>query len=383
MSAAAQSMQGAAARHAFATVRRGLRSGDLRVLALALGIAAAVASGVGLFTNRVQSAMDRSAGDALGADAVIRSSTALPADLLAQLHAAGIRTAATAEFPSVVTKLGASDDVTQLASIKAVEDGFPLRGQVLLSDEPFAPAHPATGVPPRGQAWVDAKLWTALGLGKGAQLQVGSIALTASAVIFDEPGRGMAFADFAPELLMNAADLAASGLIGPGSRVQYVELLGASTEQLAAVRRLELPRGMRLVTPQEARPELKASLLRARQFLDIAVLMTLLLAAAAVALSARQYGARMRDEVALLKTLGAGRRFLLQSLLLQLLLLGLLAGGSGVLLGAVAQDVLGRVVAPLLGVSLPWPAPWPVLLALGVVLLMLAGFALPPVLAAL
>lgn len=384
----------AAARHAFATLRRGLRAGDLRVLALALVIAASVASGVGLFTDRVLSAIDRSAGDALGADAVIRSSTPLPAELLQKLHADNVRIVAAAEFPSVVTKVAApdknvpggqdnADDVTQLSSIKAVETGYPLRGDLLISDEPFAPAHVASAVPPRGQIWVDAKLWTMFGLGNGAQLQVGSIALTATAVIVDEPGRGNTFANLAPELMMNAADLDASGLIGPGSRVQYVELLGASSGQIAALNKLELPRGMRLVTPKDARPELKQSLTRARQFLDIAVLMTLLLAAAAVALSARQYGARLRDEVALLKTLGAGRRFLLQSLLMQMLLLGLIAGGTGVVLGALAQELLGRVVAPVLGVALPWPSPWPLLLSLGVVLLMLAGFALPPVIAAL
>lgn len=389
-------MSRAALRHALTRLRRGARSGaqasELKVLALAVALAAAVASGVGLFTDRVQRAVATSAGDALGADAVIESRDPLPEATRAQLQALGVNSVAKVEFPSVVARAddasapardAAADDATQLASIKAVAPGYPLRGALKLSAAPFAPAQAAPGVPARGEAWVDPKLWNDFALQHAGKLQVGTLNLKATRVIAEEPGRGGAFADFAPELLMNLDDLPASGLVGPGSRVQYSELLAGSVAQLAAVRALELPRGARFVTPQEARPELKAALKRARQFLDIAVLATLLLAAAAVSLAARQHGARLRDEVALLKTLGARRSFLVQSLGLQILLLGLAAGGFGLALGAVAQALIGRIVAPLLNVELPMPDLRPLAFTLAVVVLMLAGFALPPVFAAL
>jgi len=369
-----------ALRHALLRLRRGWRSGELLVLGLALAVASAAMVSVGMFSGRVQQAIERGSGEALGADAVVEGRDPYPAGFTDGLHQLGLRTVAVTEFASVVAPV--QGEQTQLATVKAVADGYPLRGALSLSSEPYGPTRPASGIPAPGEAWVDARLWSALDLHDHARLQVGSIVLEVSALIANEPGRGGAFAEFAPEMLINAQDLPATQLVGPGSRVEYTLQLGGEPAALAAARKLARPPGVHFHDVKNSRPELKSSLERAAHFLGITVLATILLAAAAVALTARQYSERLRDEVALLKCLGAQRGFVIRALALQLILLGLFAGGAGAIIGALGQAVLGLFAAPLLNTALPPPGWLPVPEALGLCLLLLAGFALPPVLEA-
>jgi putative ABC transport system permease protein len=369
-----------ALRHALLRLRRGWSSGELLVLALALALASAAMVSVGMFSGRVLQAIQRGSGEALGADGVIEGRHAYPASFAEELRKLGLRTVAVTEFASVVAPV--EGEQTQLASVKAVEPGYPVRGALSVSSEPFGTTRPAGGIPPAGEAWVDPRLWSALDLKPGAPLQVGRIVLRVTALVADEPGRGGAFAEFAPELLMNAQDLPAAQLVGPASRVDYVLQLGGAPAALQAARQLGLPAGVHFRDVQDARPEIKSTLARAGRFLGITVLATILLSAAAVALTARLYSERLRDEVALLKCLGAQRGFVVRALGLQLILLGLLAGGAGALVGALGQAVLGLFAAPLLNTALPAPGWLPLPEALGLCLLLLAGFALPPVLEA-
>ncbi|WP_028007479.1 ABC transporter permease [Solimonas flava] len=359
-------------------LRRGWRSGELLIVLLALAIAVAATGSVRLFTERVRQAIAEQSGDTLGADLVYRSRDALPATLRERAAALGLRTLDVTQFSSVVF----AGEASSLASIKAVGDGYPLRGELRLAPEPFAPAQVAHGAPPPGSAWVDARLWQDLQLVPGATLQAGRLTLRVAASVDNEPDRGNGFADLAPRLIVNAADLPASGLLTVGSRAQYSLYVAGARTALAQLQAEPLPRGVRMVTPQDARPELRNAIERAGQFLDIAVLAATLLACAAVALAARQYGDKLRDEIALLKCLGARRAFLTQALLLQLLLLGLAAGLAGAALAYLAQEVLARVLAGLMQLALP-PAPlWPLAGATALGLLLLLGFAAPPLLAA-
>lgn len=366
-------------RFAFQRLRRGWTSGELRVLVLALAVAAAAAIAVGLFTDRVRLALEAGAGDQLGADAVVSGRDPLPAQTYDAIRATGVRIVMITTFPSVVAR--EDGDETQLATIKAVEAGYPLRGALRLAREPFGATEPAPPQPARGEVWVDLKLWTHLGLRLGAKLQVGSRSFEITRLIAEEPGRSGAFAELAPSLLIRAEDLADTGLVGPGSRVQLSWQLGGTREQLKAAEAVKLPDAWKFTTPENARPEVRNSLNRARSFLNIAVLATILLSAAAVALAARQYSQRLRDEVALLKVLGARRAFIRQVLVLQVLLLGLIAGGLGAAVGVGGQSVLANLAAPVLKITLPTPGWLPLPAVLALVLLMLAGFALPPVLA--
>ncbi|HUR41828.1 MAG TPA: FtsX-like permease family protein [Verrucomicrobiae bacterium] len=364
--------------YALRRLRKGWRSGELMILTLALAVAVAAVAAVSLFTGRLNEAIALQTGETLGADLMLTSRDPLPKEVTKAAQATGATLAPVVQFPSVVLR----GEATALASMKVVTADYPLRGVVRIADQPFGPARIAVGGPGPGEAWVDLRLWQDLSLEGGAIVQAGASQLVVRALIVDEPGRGVGFSDLAPRFLMNAADLPATGLLGPAARAQYFLQATGTPAQVQALKELQLPLGVRRVSPEDARPELKAALRNSAEFLGIARLAAALLAAAAVALCAAQWGVKLRDEVALLKCLGASRAWVLRALVLNLLALGAVAGGVGALLGVGAQEVVARMLGTLMQVQLPAPSLLPLLQAWFVALLLLIGFALPPILQA-
>ena len=367
-----------AALYAWRSTLRGARSGRLAILFAALVLAVAATGSVGLFTERVRAALEQQGGDALGGDALLKSRDPLPVAEHAALERTGVGVTPVVVFASVA----AAGELTSLVSVKAVGEGYPRRGVLKLARESFGEMLPANGIPPRGTAWVDARLLADLQSALDQTFQLGNLTLKASALIVYEPDRGGGFTDLAPRVIIHADDLAASGLLSVGSRATYTLQLTGSTEALAAAEALPRSASSKWITPKEGRPEVKATLDRAGQFLDIAGLAAALLAAAAVALTARQHGEALHDEIALLKTLGARQGFLLQALLLHLLLLGLAASAVGCVLAWGGQLAISQLLAGVLQVVLPSATVAPLFAAAGLSLILLLGFAAPPVLAA-
>ncbi|MDB5972639.1 MAG: hypothetical protein JWQ90_5089 [Hydrocarboniphaga sp.] len=367
-----------ALKFALRRLRRGWSSGELLILTLALVVSVAAASAVGLFSDRVRRAVQAQSGEAIGADALISSRDLPSAQLVAQLRGFGLRTAISTELTSVVL----SGDNTLLVSVKAAQTGYPLRGALRIADQPYGTARSVADLPPAGSAWIDVRVWQELGLQPGAAIQLGQSSFRIAGIIEYEPDRGAGFTDLAPRVLIRADDLPATGLVSVGSRVQYSLLLAGAADALQKAVVLELPKGARFLKPDTARPEIGRALGRAGQFLDIAVLAAILLSAAAVALSARQHGQAQRDEVALLKCLGASSRTIAAVLVLQLLALGLIAGLIGAALGYAGQAVLALIIGSLVDTPLPAASLQPLLTAAALELALLLGFALPPVLQA-
>ena len=355
-------------------LRRGWRSGELLILSAAVAIAVAASSAVSLFSERVGAAIAAQTGETLGADLMFSSRDPLPEDLVAAAAASGARTAGVVQFPSVIF----AGEGSALASVKAVEEGFPLRGKVTLAAEAFGATQATAVIPALGEAWVDLRLWQELKLSRGAMLKAGAKEFRVTQLVVDEPGRGAGFADLAPRLLINARDLPATGLLVEGARAQYWLLAAGDHAQLEALGRIKPPAGVKRVSPQDARPELRSALKRAGEFLGLAHIAAALLAAAAIALCAWQFGLRQCDEVALLKCLGARGDFILDALLLQLLLLGLAGSMAGAALGLGAQEVIARMLGSLLRLALPAPPLMPLLHSGVLALLLLLAFALPP-----
>lgn len=360
-------------RYAWRRYARGWRSGELLILSVALTVGVGTSSAVGLFTDRVRAALAAQSGETMGADLIVSARDALPDSLAEQARANGLATVPVYALPSVVFH----GQDSRLASVKAVSTGYPPRGELRISDQPFGDERVADGIPAPGEAWVDARLWTDLGLSPGAPLKLGDLELKIGAVIAYEPDRGGSFGDLAPRLLINAADLPATQLMSAFSRVSYELMLAGPT---AALEALDIPENARAVTPQDASPAVRNALDTAQRFLDLAALSALLLAGAAVAICARSYGMRLRDEVALLKCLGARGNYVVTALAGSLLFAGLLAGLVGAAIGGLAQFVIARLIGSLLDTDLPAPRLWPLLSAQLVGLLMLLGFGLPPVL---
>lgn len=349
------------------------RAGELAVLTVALLVAVAAVSTVSFFTDRVNQALTRQASELLAADLVLVSDHPVEAQRQTAARALGLTVAHSAVFPSMVVA-GAR---ARLAEIKAVSQGYPLRGRLEIAEVRGQPRQVARGPAP-GTAWADARLLLELGLAPGDAIEVGRKRLLLAAVIEREPDRAGDFFSIAPRLMINEADLAATGLVTVGSRVSHRLLVAGEPGAVAAYRRLIEPglkRGERLEGVTDARPEIRSALERARKYLGLAALVAAVLAGVAVALAGHRFAARNLDACAIMRCLGAAQRRIFGLYFVQFLLLGALAGLAGSLLGLAAQEVLARLLAGQLGVALPPPgaAPLGEGVLLGMVLLTAFG----------
>ncbi|MBE9610291.1 ABC transporter permease [Chitinilyticum piscinae] len=354
-------------------LRRDLAAADFRLLLIALVIAVAAITAVGMLAERVKGALTGQANWLLAADAALLSDHPLP-----QHYRNGqLRMANTATFPSMIR----SDGRTMLAAIKAVSAHYPLRGK-LDTTLGNAPA------PLAGEAYIDRRIAEQWQLKPGSRFQLGQSTLTVRAVIVREPDAVIDFSSLQPRVLINEADLPATGLQGPGSRVKYGLLYAGEASAVAAWTaqlKPQLQRGERLEDAREARPEVKKALERADRFLQLAGLLAALLAGVAILLAARRFVQRHYDSVALLRTLGASQQQIRQLLGGELLALVLLASLSGGLLGWLGQGALAEIMGYWLestgNQSLPASTPLPWLWACAYALLLLAGTAGPQLLA--
>ena len=369
-----------ALRLALRTLAREWRSGELGVLLLALTVAVAALTGVGFLVSRISAAVALQASAVLAADIRLGSPQPLPEAYFTEAARRGLRSARSTNLLSVVF----NGEASQLTSVAAVSAGYPLRGRVLVAGEPFARGSPAAGIPAPGEAWPGSKLLAAVGGHVGSQLSIGAANLRVTRVLIARPDQGGTFAELAPNLIMNAADLPATRLIQPGSRVSYGALFAGERTRVDAFKVWLFAHkgpGERLRDITEASPQIRNAVQRAGRFLSLASLVSVLLCAIAVAMAARRYVHRHLDTVALLKTLGATRAFTLAMSVLQLLALALLAAVAGAALGFLAQEWLLRTIRGLLAVTdLPAASLSPLAIGFVTAIALLAGFALPALL---
>lgn len=368
-----------ALRLALLALARDGKSGELGVLLLALLVAVSALTAVGFFTSRVSRAVDQQAGEVLAADLRLRSPNVIGRDYFDSASKAGLQTAELAIFPTVVL----AGEGTALTTIRAVSAGYPLRGRVKVADAPFGQGYQIDTIPGPREAWPEARVLAQLGVNVGDRIHVGSIELTITKVLDYRPDQGSSFVDLAPTMLIRLDDLAATGLIQPGSRVSYAALFAGDTPAVAALKQELTARkkpGERLVDLEEASPQIRSAIDRAARFLNLSALVTILLAAIAVAIAARRYVARHLDTVALMKSMGAPQRLVLQISVLELLMIALAAGIIGTLIGYAAQTGIGLLLKDLVRGELPPPSLDAAWLGIMTAVLMLIGFALPPLL---
>ncbi|WP_448131938.1 ABC transporter permease [Stutzerimonas chloritidismutans] len=361
---------------AYRQLLRDARAGELRVLFFALVIAVAASTAIGYFGARLNGAMLLRASEFLGADLVLSGSApAAPAQIEAGT-AQGLVHAQVVEFSSVI----ATDEDLQLASVKAASNGYPLRGTLRSAAQPYETEQPG-GAPAPGEAWAEARLFAALDLEIGDSIEVGNKPLRLTRVLTYEPDRVGDFYSLTPRVLMHLEDLAATGVVQPGSRVRYRELWRGESAALAAYQQSlqsDLQAHQRIETANDSNRQIGGALGRAERYLNLASLAAILLAGVAVALSAARFAARRFDASALLRCLGLSRHDALLLYALQLGMLGLLASIAGALLGWAAQHGLFFLLRDLLAQEIPLGGIWPAAAGIATGLVALAGFALPP-----
>lgn len=355
---------------------RDARAGELRVLFFALLVAVAASSAIGYFSARLNDAMLLRASEFLAADLRLSGSSQASQEQIDAGLKLGLDHAQAVEFSSVV----AAADGIQLASVKAANSLYPLRGELRSAAEPYAAEEVGSGPRP-GEVWAEARLMVALNLKIGDELEIGAKTLRLSRVLTYDPDTAGDFYSLTPRVLMHLDDLAATEVVQPGSRVRFRELWRGDADTLAAYRQAVeagLEPNQRLDDARDGNRQVGGALGRAERYLNLASLAAVLLAGVAVALSSARFAARRFDASALLRCLGLSRREALALFGLQLALLGLVACLIGALLGWAGQHVLFYLLRGLIPDDLPPADLWPALAGMATGLVALAGFALPP-----
>ena len=365
-----------AALYAIRSFGRELRSGEVIVLLAALALAVAALTAVGFLTDRIGRAVARQANEVLAADLRLRSPDPVPSEWREAALEYGLETADTQTFPSVVF----AGDLSVLATIKAVSDNYPLRGNVRISERLFAEQRVVDNIPAPGTVWADSAILARLELAVGDNISVGEFDLRIDAVLTYRPDQSMGFASLAPSLLVNVLDIPATGLIKEGSRVGYALLVAgdeSDVDDFYASVEDELPESVRVRNQEDSGARATNAADRAQRFLSLTAVITLLLSAVAIAMSARRFAHRRMDTVALMKSLGASQRFVISAASVQLVMLGVLGVLVGSVVGYAVENVITVLLGDLFASDLPDASLAPVGLASGSALILLVGFALP------
>ncbi len=369
------------------TLWRDFRSGELRLLILAVTLAVAALTAVGFFADRLKGGLQRDALQLLGGDAVVSSDNATPQAFVDKAKSLGLSVVTNLGFPTMGRAAETQGGASKLVALKVVEPGYPLRGSLRISSRPGGAELKTSAIPKPGEAWIDASVLEALNLKMGDALLLGDASFRISEVIVVEPDRGAGFINFAPRVMINRADVAATGLIQPASRLTYRMAVAGNDKQVKLfvewaqleVKKPEV-RGVRLESLEGGRPEMSRTMDRAEKFLNLVALLAALLSAVAVALAARGFAASHLDDCAMLRVLGLAQRTIALSYTLEFALIGLMASTLGVLIGYAVHYGFVLLLAGLVEAALPAPTIWPVLFGLGMGLTLLFAFGLPPVL---
>mgnify|MGYP003113423472 FL=1 len=359
------------------SLKRDLRAADVRALFVALVLAVAASTMIAFFLDRLERGLERQAGQMLGGDLVLEQRDPFPEELRNTLEQAGFTLSDQVDLVSMISQ----GERFQPASLKAVDDVYPHYG-VSHVDRGSGVEQIASG-PPAGEAWADPRLAELIEIEIGDRVQVGQTELTISGIIEREADQSAGFGNFNPRLMLNTADLEATGLVQPGSRIEFELLAAGPPTALDQVQGLlaQLRRdGVEVRDVRVDRPQLGNALQRAESYLGLAGLAAVLLAGVAVAMSTRRYVERHLDTAALLRCFGASQYQLVTIFSLQLIGLALMASLIGALLGLVGQAVLLWLLTSFLPMTLPPPGIMPLWLGIFTALAVLVGFAGPTLL---
>ena len=244
-------------RFALRNLLRDLRSGELAVLVLALLVAVGSLTAVGFFTSRIGRAVEQQAGQVLAADLRLESARAVTDEYDRQAREHGLAVARVISMPSVVF----NGEQSSLVALRAVGAGYPLRGRLKVADRPFGPSRETSDIPAPGQAWADSRLLAKLDAGVGASLHVGATSVVVTRVLDYRPDQGSGFADLSATLLINIADIPATQLIQPGSRVTRTVLFAGDPADVTVFReqlQAQKKSGERLQSIADASPQIRA-----------------------------------------------------------------------------------------------------------------------------
>ena len=362
---------------AWRSLVRDLKAGELSILLFAIIVAVTSMTAVGFFTDRVARAVQAQAAETLAADLVIRSPARLDARYLTLGQQAGLQTAEAFGFPTVAI---AGEEGRSLTVVNAVTSAYPLRGKVKVSDRLFGDSYVPEGIPERATVWAEPGLMARLGVEVGDTIKLGAAEFVLTRVLEFRPDQSLGFMTLAPSVLVHIDDVPQMDVVRTGSRVTYRQLYAGSPGDIEKFKEsisAELGEEERISTVDDASEQISAAIDRAKRFLTLASLVTVILAAVATAMASRRYALRHLDTVALLKSIGATQSFVQRSMMWQLIAIVLGTAAVGTVFGYLAQYLLASLLSSLTPFELPPASMLAALLGLVTAATITIGFALP------
>lgn len=354
------------------------RAGSLNVMAVALLIAITSHTTIGFFTERLGSAMEAKATHLLGGDLILKSANPVSNTLLSMENSDRFSAthAKTVEFSTVAI----AGEELKLTSVKAVSNNYPIKGFMRTALKPFAADTVTTESPKSGKLWVEHRVLSALNIEIGDKIDIGDAELEVSKILTFEPDRGGAFYAFAPRIMMNLDDLPSTGIVQPGSRVDYRYLFVGDINTINEYKKWLKPKltpSQQLLGVHGERPAVSSSLIRAESYMNLAGLVAILLAAVAIAMSARLYAESHYDTSALIRCLGGQQNDVFFLFIIQLAVLAFVSGVIGSGIGWCAQSVIAHLIQDMLPETFPAASLRPVWSGVGLSFIVLFGFSLP------
>ncbi|MDH5518751.1 MAG: ABC transporter permease [Gammaproteobacteria bacterium] len=358
---------------------RDWHAGELKILLVALLIAVASMTSIGLFTQRIERAMTDQSGQFLGADLLLQSPLEIDADILNKAKRSGLSLTSAISFSSVIV----ANDEFQLTHIKAVDQNYPLLSQIKISKTAYGEERPVSYGPAAGEVWLAPRLFGLLSLSLNDFIELGEAKLKVTAVLKHDPGQASSFMVIAPRLLMNIQDIADTGIIQPGSRVTYQTGFAGQLKDRQDFEKWLRPRlssSQKLSGGTEGSAAVNSAMEKAEQYLSLASMLSVMLSGIAIAMTANRYAQRHFDQSALMRCMGASQKTVMQIFSMQLFILGLAGSLLGCILGYLAQQGLLLILKDFLAPGLPSAGIYPLLTGFVSGFITLIGFSLPALL---
>ncbi|MCB5161924.1 ABC transporter permease [Marinomonas algarum] len=339
----------------FRLMLRDIRSGDLLTLLLALVISVGTVTSIGLFIDRLQLSFEQESANLLAADRLVRSDDAIDTSWIEQASKQDLQFAERTSFTTMMF----ANNALQLSQLSAVTDDYPLKGAYLVDEALFGTGQAFTGTPEPGTVWVSSRLASLLNITLGDAVEVGDVTLTVSKFLVRDPGSTTSSFAISPRAVMNMADLAATNVIIPGSRVRYSLLLAGDRENLTQYEEWLLPQlqeGQRWRTPTQKGDRIGDTIGRAESFLLLAGTLAVVMSGVAMALASARFVKRHLMQVAILKTLGATPALLGKVFLQQLVALFIVGALVGLGTGWLIQEAIASLLSSLMSTALPAPS---------------------------
>ncbi len=355
------------------------RQPSFRLLWVALFVAVLTVASITAFTARLKMVFDDGAARFLGGDQAVESTRRMPEGWPVLAAENGLQSGLILQFATMLRGIGeAAEDQYQLVAVKAVNNGYPLKGEVGISETPSGDMETVHRGPGPGEIWLAPRLFDAFGVQVGDQVAIGQTPLTIKAVIQKEPDPNFSFVNVAPRVLMHFDDVASTGVVQPGSRLSYRLLLAGDDLALKNFNRAIEPQmtvSDKIVRVREGSPAVSNAIDKAERYLLLGSVLGVLLAAVALTITAQFYAQQQKDTVALLKTLGSQTKQLSYRYAGMLGLSSVTAIAAGLTAGWMAERWIAwslRDLLPPLSSGLPLTWVWLPIVTLVIVLVAFA-----------